>query len=105
MCLLSGQKRLEDEYKDLNMLPKVNKADMAGTMKSIEEYLQKRHDVVRAPLAYVIRKNIIVQVYGDYPQYASPDNTMICYTYPHTRISCTTSKVHSWSQSIQQSTS
>ena len=27
------------EYKDPDMLPKVNKADMAGTMEFIKEYL------------------------------------------------------------------
>ena len=30
--LLAGQKRLEDEYKDPDVLPKVNKADRAGTI-------------------------------------------------------------------------
>ena len=39
MHLLGGQKRLEDKYKDPDVLPKVNKADMEGTMESIEEYL------------------------------------------------------------------
>ena len=37
--LLAGQKRLKDVYKDMHVLPKVNKADMAGTMESIKEYL------------------------------------------------------------------
>ena len=27
--LMAGQKKLEDEYKDPNMLPKINKSDMA----------------------------------------------------------------------------
>ena len=34
------KKRLKDEYKDPDMLPKVNKADMAGTMESIKEYFR-----------------------------------------------------------------
>ena len=59
------------------MLPKVNKADMAGTMESIEEYFQSYHGVIRVPLAYIIRKTITVQVYGDYPKYATPDDKMI----------------------------
>ena len=37
--LLAGQKRLKDKNKDQDVLPKVNKANMAGTMESIEEYL------------------------------------------------------------------
>ena len=37
--LLASQKNLEDEYKDPNVLPKINKSDMAG-MESIEEYLR-----------------------------------------------------------------
>ena len=59
------------------MLPKVNKADMAGTMESIREYLRSCHDFVRVPLAYVIRKIIIVQNYDGYPKYATFDDKMI----------------------------
>ena len=33
--------------------------------------------VIRAPLAYIIRKTILVQTYGDNPKYATPDNEMI----------------------------
>ena len=33
--LLAGQKRLEDSNKDPDMLPKVNKADLAGMMATI----------------------------------------------------------------------
>ena len=58
--LLAGQKRLKDEYKDPDVLPTVNKADMARTMQSIDEYLRSHHGVIRAPLAYVTRKTIIV---------------------------------------------
>ena len=77
MCLLHGQKRLEDEYKYADVLPKVNRADLAGTMEYIKEHLRLFHGVVRTPLAYIIKKIIIVQTYGDYPAYATPDNEMI----------------------------
>ena len=51
------QKKLEDDYKDLNVLPKIS--------------------FVKAPLAYVIKKTITVQTYGDYPTYEIPDDEMI----------------------------
>ena len=44
------------------MLPKVN---MAGMKEAIEEYLRSCHGVVRAPLASIIRKTILVETYGD----------------------------------------
>ena len=75
--LLEGQKRLKDEYKDPDVLPKINKADMARMMKSIKEYLRSQHGVMRAPLAYIMRKTITVQIYNDYPNYATPENEMI----------------------------
>ena len=50
---------------------------MAGMTESIKEYLRSCHGVVRAPLVYVLRKTIAVQVYGDYPKYLTPDNKMI----------------------------
>ena len=59
------------------MLPKVNKADIAGKMESIQEYLRSCHAVIRAPLAYVIRKTITVQVYGEYVKYVTLDDKMI----------------------------
>ena len=49
--LLAQQKRLKDEYNDPDELPKVNKADMAGMMESIEEYLRSSCHVTRVPLA------------------------------------------------------
>ena len=55
VCFLAGQKKLKDEYKDPNVLLKIIKSDIAGTMESIKEY-----HVIRAPLAYVIRKSIAV---------------------------------------------
>ena len=45
-------------------------------MESTVEYLRS-HCGVRAPLAYNIRKIIIVQTYGDYLMYATPDDEMI----------------------------
>ena len=54
VCLMTGKKKLKDEYKDPDVLPKVNKSDMAGMMEAIEEYLRLHHGVVRVPLAYVI---------------------------------------------------
>ena len=59
------------------MLPEINKADMAGTMESIKEYLRSHHGDMRVLLTYFIRRTITVQVYGDYPKYATPDNEMI----------------------------
>ena len=56
MCLLAGQKRLEDTYKDPDVLPKVNKTNMAG----MKEYLPSCCRVIRASLAYIIRKTITV---------------------------------------------
>ena len=77
MHLLAGQKKLKDEYKDPNMLPKINKSYVAGTMESIKEYLTVHHGVIKAPLAYVIRKTITIKTNGDYPTYATPDDEMI----------------------------
>ena len=50
------------------MLPKVNNADMA-----IEKYLRSHLGVVRAPLVYITRKTIKVQMYDDYPRYTTSD--------------------------------
>ena len=32
VCLMTGQKKLKDEYEDPDMLPKINRSDIAGTM-------------------------------------------------------------------------
>ena len=56
LCLMTGQKKLKDEYKDLDMLPKINKSDMVGMMEAIEEYRRLHHEVIRAPFSYIIRK-------------------------------------------------
>ena len=74
LYLLAGQKRPKDDYKDTDVLHKVNKDGMVGTMKAIE-YLRSCHDVVTAPLAYIIWKMMIVQTYGDYSKHAE------CYIY------------------------
>ena len=49
--LLTGKKRLKDEYKDPEMLHKINKSDMAGMMEAIKENLRSCHVIVRVPLA------------------------------------------------------
>ena len=66
VCLLVGQKKLEDEYKDTNVLPKINKSDMAETMGSIKEYLRSHRGVIWAPLTYIIKKFITVQTFCKY---------------------------------------
>ena len=38
--LQAEQKKFKDDYKDLNVLLKVNKSDMTGIMEAIEEYLR-----------------------------------------------------------------
>ena len=48
MHLMTGQKKLEDEYKDPIVLPKINKSDMTGTVEAIKEYLRSHHGIVRA---------------------------------------------------------
>ena len=75
--LIAGQKRLKDKYKDPDMLPKVNKADIAGMMESIEECLRSHCSIMRAYLAYVIWKIITVPIYGNDPKYATHDDEMI----------------------------
>ena len=58
-------------------IPNVNKFDMARTMESIKEYLRACHGVSMASLAYMKRKTIRAQTYGDYLLNATPDNEMI----------------------------
>ena len=55
-CLIEGQNRLEDKYKNPDVLLKVNKANIAGMMEAIKGYLRLYHGVVRAPLVDVITK-------------------------------------------------
>ena len=58
----AGPKRIKEDYQHPDLLP------MTGMMEAIIEYLRSCHGVIRAPLAYVTRKNIIVQTYSDYPK-------------------------------------
>ena len=58
-------------------MPKINKSDMAGIIEVSKEYLISHQSVIRAPLTYIIEKTILVQTYGDYLNYATPDNEMI----------------------------
>ena len=64
---MAGQKKLKDEYKDPDVLLKINESDMAGMVEAIKEYLSLCHGVVRAPSAYIICKTTTVQTYDDYP--------------------------------------
>ena len=75
--LLAGKKKCKDEYKDPDMLPKVNKAALTALMVFIKEYLISCYGIRRTSLAYIIRKTIIVQTYGDYPKYATTNDKMI----------------------------
>ena len=75
--LLAGKKKLKDEYKDPGMLSKVNKANMAGMMEAINEYIRSCCGIVRAPLAYFVSKTIIVQNYGHQPMCATTDDKKI----------------------------
>ena len=59
------------------MLPKANKASMAGTMEAIKEYLRSCCGIIRAPLAYVIRKILVFETYGDYLKYSTLDDKII----------------------------
>ena len=59
------------------MLPKVKKANMAGMMEAIKEYLRLCHRVKRATLTYVIRKKIAIEACAIYPWYATPNDVMI----------------------------
>ena len=77
VCLSVGQTKLNNEYKDPDVLSKINKSDLAGTMESIKEYLSSCLGVIQAPLSFAIRKTIIVQTYGNYPTYTTPDDEMI----------------------------
>ena len=77
VCFLVSQKKLKDEYKDPNVLLKINKSDMVGNDGVHQRVPQCTCGIIKAPLAYVIRKTITVQTYGDYLRYATPDNEMI----------------------------
>ena len=51
--LLSGQKRLKDDYKDPDVLPKFNNAKTAGTIEVIKKNLKSCHGLIKASLASV----------------------------------------------------
>ena len=51
--LLAEWKKLKEEYKDPNVLPRINKSDKAGMTEAIKEKLRSHHIVVRASLAYI----------------------------------------------------
>ena len=70
--LLAGQKKPKDKYKDPDVLPKINKSDMAKAIETTEEYIRSPQGVTRALLEYIIRKTIIVLTCGEYPKYATP---------------------------------
>ena len=46
-------------------------------MEAIEEYIRSHHYVVRVPLACIIRRTIIIQTYGHYPKFMTPDGKLI----------------------------
>ena len=46
VCLLAGEERLEDNYKELDMLHKVKKSDMVGRMEVIKECQKSCHGVI-----------------------------------------------------------
>ena len=79
---------------------------MVGMMEAIEDYLGSCNDIMRAPLAYIIRKTTLVQTYGDYLIYAPPDNEMIARMLhlPPERTSSFLSIMLSQLEHIQQST-
>ena len=77
VCPHASQRRLEDDYKAPEVLPKVNKVNMAGTLEAIKENLRSCHCIMKTPLVFIIRKTMVVQTYGDYPWYVTFDNEMI----------------------------
>ena len=46
-------------------------------MEAIEEYLRSHQCVIRATLTYIMRMTIIVEIYGDFPSYATSDDEMM----------------------------
>ena len=102
VCLQEGQKRFKDSYNDPDMLCKVNKADIAGMMESMEEYLRSYCGVVRKAHEYIIRKTWIVHVYGDYPKDATPPEDEMIARISH--LSPNKNKLHDKqsAQSVKQ---
>ena len=69
-------------------------------MEFVEEYLRSCCGVMRASLAYIIRKAITVQTYAITlsMQVLIMKWSAGCYTHPKTRINCTMSKMYSQSR-------
>ena len=59
------------------MLPVINKVNIVGIEEVIEEYLGSCFGVKKAPLAYIIRKAIVLESYGCYPWYEPLDYELI----------------------------
>ena len=59
------------------MLQKINTSDMTRMIEAIKEYFRSHQGVITTPLVYIIMKTIIVETYGVYPMYATPDDEMI----------------------------
>ena len=74
---LVGQKKLGDKCEDPDVLQNISKANMTGMMEVMKEYLRLCSGVDRAPLAYIIIKDIVVKTYGTYLSYATPGNKMV----------------------------
>ena len=68
---------LENEYKEPDMLPKINKSDMEGIVEAIKECLKSNHDIEKAQLACIVRKMIIPKTNGNYLLYATSNEKMI----------------------------
>ena len=73
VSLISGQNRLKDDYKDTDMSPKVNKADIARHQREpqIMSWCCKSTSSINHC------KPIKVQTYDDYSKCADPDDKMI----------------------------
>ena len=55
---LTGQKKIEDEYSDSYVLPKVNKVNMTGMIEAIGEYIGSHYGVEKVSLTYTVRKTV-----------------------------------------------
>ena len=59
------------------MLHKVNKADMEGTVESLEEYLKTCCGIMIVPLAYIFKKTITIQMMIERMLHLSPDKNKL----------------------------
>ena len=46
-------------------------------MEAIKDYLRSCCGVLRMPLAYVVRKTVLVEIHADYPKYVTFDNERV----------------------------